>query len=90
MPSFRALQAAGLVIEQRRLFYVSMTRAMACCIISHAALHTGPSAFQLQQRPTVRLTRSQFLNEMRATSVNRAGGLSATEAARICADIGNL
>src|SRR5882672_1946415 len=29
MPSFRAIQATGLLIEQRRLFYVSVTRAMA-------------------------------------------------------------
>ena len=29
MPSFKALQATGLLIEQRRLFYVSVTRAIA-------------------------------------------------------------
>ena len=29
MPSFRAIQATGLLLEQRRLFYVSVTRAMA-------------------------------------------------------------
>lgn len=39
MPSFKALQATGLLIEQRRLFYVSATRAMACYIISHSAQH---------------------------------------------------
>jgi superfamily I DNA/RNA helicase len=90
MPSFRALQAAGLVIEQRRLFYVSVTRAMATCIITHAAQHTGPSALRLQQRPTVMLPRSQYLNEMNVPSVNRNGGLTPAEAAQIVADVGNL
>lgn len=90
MPSFRALQAAGLVIEQRRLFYVSVTRAMAACIITHATQHTGPSAFRLQQQPRVMLPRSQYLNEMNVPSVNRNGGLTQGEAAQIVADIRNL
>ena len=90
LPSARALQAAGLVIEHRRLFYVSLTRAMAACIISHANLHTGPQAFALRQRAQVRLGRSQFLNEMQAVSVNRAAGLSAEEAQAIVADVDNL
>jgi ATP-dependent DNA helicase UvrD/PcrA len=90
MPSFRAIRAAGLVIEQRRLFYVSVTRAMAACIISHAALHAGPTAFRLQQQPTVRLPRSVFLNQMEVRSINRRNGLTPEEAARIVADIRNL
>jgi superfamily I DNA/RNA helicase len=90
LPSFRNLQAAGLVIEHRRLFYVSITRAMAACIVSHSVLHTGPQAFALRNQPRVRLTRSQFLNEMGVPSVNRAGGLNAAEAAAIVADIDNL
>jgi ATP-dependent exoDNAse (exonuclease V) beta subunit len=76
MPSFRAIHAAGLLIEHRRLFYVSVTRAMAACIISHSALHTGASAFRLRQQPRVMLPRSQFLNEMGVASVNRANGLT--------------
>lgn len=90
IPSFRAIQAAGLVIEQRRLFYVSLTRAMACCIVSHCAVHTGAAAFQLQQRARVALTRSQYLNEMQVPSVNRTGGLTVAEAAQIVADVANL
>ena len=90
LPSSRALQAAGLVIEQRRLFYVSLTRAMAACIISHANLHTGPQAFALRQRAQVRLGRSQFLNEMQVISVNRATGLTASEAEAIVAAVANL
>ena len=90
LPSFRNLQAAGLVIEHRRLMYVSVTRAMAACIISHAALHTGPQAFALQNRRQVRLPRSQFLNEMVVPSTNRTAGLTAAEAAAIFQDIANL
>jgi DNA helicase II / ATP-dependent DNA helicase PcrA len=90
MPSFRALQAAGLVIEQRRLFYVSVTRAMAACIISHATLHTGAAAFRLRQQPNVMLPRSEFLNQMGEPSVNRITGLTTVEAAQIVADIHNL
>lgn len=90
MPSFRALHATGLLIEHRRLFYVSVTRAMAACIMSHAALHAGPTAFRLQQRPSVRLPRSEFLNQMGIPSTNRRGGLTAAEASRIVFDVQNL
>ncbi len=90
LPSARALQAAGLVIEQRRLFYVSLTRANAACFLSHASVHTGSQAFLLQQRSTVRLTRSQFLNELGVASVNRVDGLSHQEAQSVISDINNL
>ena len=90
MPNFKALQATGLVIEQRRLFYVSLTRAMACCIISHSAQHTGAASMALTQSPVTRLTRSQFLNEMGVPSVNRTMGLTSSEAAAIVAEVNNL
>ena len=90
MPSFRALQATGLLIEQRRLFYVSVTRAMACCIASHAAQHSGAQAMALTQSPVARLTRSQFLNEMNVPSVTRNTGLSQAEAAAIVSEVNNL
>jgi len=90
MPSFRAIQATGLLNEQRRLFYVSLTRAKAACIISHAALHVGAEAFLIKQRSQVRLPRSQFLNEMVAHSRNRNGGLTAAETAQIILDVNNL
>jgi len=61
MPSFRDLKTTGLLLEQRRLFYVSVTRAMACCIASHAAQHSGAQAMALTQSSIARLTRSQFL-----------------------------
>jgi DNA helicase II / ATP-dependent DNA helicase PcrA len=90
MPSARNIHAAGLLIEHRRLFYVSVTRGMAACLISHAALHTGASAFRLRQQPVVRLPRSQFLNEMQIASVNRVQGLTPGEATQIFGDISNL
>jgi superfamily I DNA/RNA helicase len=90
MPSFKALQATGLLIEQRRLFYVSATRAMACCIISHAAQHLGSQAMALTQSSNARLTRSQFLNEMSIPSVTRNVGLTQAEARAIVNDVNNL
>ncbi|MCX7719599.1 MAG: ATP-dependent helicase, partial [Candidatus Sumerlaeaceae bacterium] len=90
MPNFKALQATGLLIEQRRLFYVSVTRAMACCIISHAVKHTGAQARALTQKPVAQLTRSQFLNEMECPSASRTSGLTDDEAADIVAEVTNL
>jgi DNA helicase-2/ATP-dependent DNA helicase PcrA len=90
MPNFKALQATGLLIEQRRLFYVSVTRAMACCIISHAVQHTGTQAMVLKQTHAARLPRSQFLNEMGVRSVNRTTGLTPGEARAIVADVNDL
>jgi len=90
MPSLRAIHAVGLLNEQRRLFYVSITRAKAACVVSHATLHTGASAFLIQQQPQVRLPRSQFINEMGVPSVNRVAALTGAEATRIVADVNNL
>lgn len=90
MPNFKSLNATGLLIEQRRLFYVSVTRAMAACIISHAAQHTGAQAMALTQNPVARLTRSQFLNEMQSPSTIRTRGLTPAEAASIMAEVANL
>ena len=90
MPSFRALHAPGLLIEQRRLFYVSVTRSKAACIISHATKYTGAPAQALAQKATAYLTRSEFLNEMRVVSTNKEGGFTPEEVQRIMADINNL
>jgi DNA helicase-2/ATP-dependent DNA helicase PcrA len=90
MPSFRAIQAAGLLIEHRRLFYVSLTRAKAACIVSHSALHTGAQAQRIRQQSRLRLPRSQFLTEMQIPSTNRTQGLTQAEAAQINADIASL
>jgi len=90
IPSFRAMQATGLVIENRRIFYVSLTRAMTCCIISHANRHTGAQAQVLRQQPTVRLARSQFVSEMELNSISRTSGLTVSEATEIVSQVNNL
>jgi len=90
MPSFRAINATGLLIEARRLFFVSLTRAMAACVISHAVLRTGPSALRLAQRPQLRLARSMFLNEMGVLSQRRNAGLDDEEATTIVRAVNDL
>ncbi len=90
IPSFRSLRSAGSVIEQRRLFYVSVTRARAACIISHSSHYRGAPAQALQQRSSVRLSRSHFLNEMNVRSISRTGGLTNQEVISIMEDIHNL
>lgn len=90
LPSRRAIQAVGLLIEQRRLFYVSLTRAKAACIISHATYYTGPQAHLIAGQFQTAPPRSQFLQEMGVPSVNRNGGLTVTEVAQIMQDVNNL
>ncbi|HUW13571.1 MAG TPA: ATP-dependent helicase [Anaerolineae bacterium] len=90
MPTRDALQATELLIEQRRLFYVSVTRAMACCVVSHAFSHSGAPARVLTQAPVARLRPSQFLNELGVPSVSRTGGLTPAQASAIVNDVMNL
>ena len=90
LPSFKAINATGLLNEQRRLLYVSLTRAKAACILSHAVRHSGAQARLLQQQSHVTLTRSQFLNEMGFASVSRSGGLTAAERTAVMHDVANL
>jgi DNA helicase-2/ATP-dependent DNA helicase PcrA len=90
MPKSSALHATGLLIEQRRLFYVALTRTRACCIVSHCSLRTGFQAQAILNNPSVSLARSQFLNEMGISTVQRMGGLTANEAQAIVAEVNNL
>jgi len=90
MPNLKALQATGLLIEQRRLFYVAITRSRACCIISHCRVRSGFQAQAVVNKPTVSLQRSQFLNEMGITDVSRAIGLTPAEAQAIVNEVNNL
>ena len=90
MPNRKALQATGLLIEQRRLFYVALTRARACCVISHATVRTGFQAQAVAGATTARLARSQFLNEMNTPTVQRTTGLTAAEAQSIVAEVNDL
>lgn len=90
IPNIKAIRATGLLIEQRRLFYVSLTRAKACCIVSHVTRRTGADAQMLAQRTDIRMARSQFLDEMQIPSVARNSGLSTDEAASVLANVNNL
>ena len=90
VPSFRALHATGLLNEQRRLFYVSMTRARACCIVLRALSRSGAASLSLTQRPTVQLPALQFMLEAGLTSRARDAGLDATEARAIVTDVNTL
>lgn len=90
LPTRRAVYAVGLLIEQRRLFYVSLTRAKAACIISHATHYSGPQAHLIAGQFQTAPPRSQFLQEMGIASQNRNAGLSKIEAAQIVHDVSNL
>lgn len=90
MPNQKALQATGLLIEQRRLFYVSLTRAKACCIISHTHKRTGFQARAVFNSGISYPTRSQFLNEMDISTARRTEGLTAAEAQSIVSEVNNL
>lgn len=90
MPNRKALQATGLLIEQRRLFYVALTRARDACIVTHAGQRTGFQAQAVAGASSVTLARSQFLNEMGIPTVQRNGGLTATEAQSIVSEVNNL
>jgi DNA helicase II / ATP-dependent DNA helicase PcrA len=90
MPGRRALRAAGLVQERRRLLYMSITRARASCVITLARRRTGQQAFALANRPAVTQNASDFILDLGAQIEDRANGLQPAEVAQIMADCGNL
>ena len=89
-PSRQSIQAPGLVHEQRRLLYMSMTRARAVCILSLARTRIGQQAFALTGRASVNQTPSIFLNDIGIPPQNRIVGLTAVEVATITADVANM
>ncbi|HUV86119.1 MAG TPA: ATP-dependent helicase [bacterium] len=92
IPSFRSLSSPVELEEQRRLFYVSLTRARAACILSHCFRHCGGAkAITGDASCTeVRLERSRFLNEAGLESERRTSGLSTFEAERLIESINYL
>ncbi len=90
MPGRRALQSPGLVHERRRLLYMSITRARACCIITLARRRTGQQAFALANQPSVNQNPSDFLLDLGAAVEGRAAGLQGAEVAQVMADCANL
>ena len=71
---------AGLVLEAARLFYVSITRARATCILSNAAL----------QGQAVATAPSRFTTSLGSAFTNRAAGLTSAEVQQIMTDITKL
>lgn len=90
VPNGRALRAAGLYEEQRRLLYVSITRARAACILSRATTRTGQQAFALVNKASVNLPPSPFLNDIGIPAQARNGPLTPQEVSGILADCQNL
>lgn len=90
MPNRKSITATGLLIEQRRLFYVSLTRAMACCIVSHAKKASTAQSMVLGVHPGAILKRSMFLGEMDVRSIARDSGLTKSEAKSIVSDVNKL
>lgn len=73
----------GLVLEAARLFYVSMTRARAACILSYATTRIVYGRFA-QQVP------SRFLAHAGGQFLPRATGLSGPEVQAVLTAIANL
>lgn len=93
IPSHQAFRTVGVgaLLEERRLFYVALTRAQAACIVSFALIHTGPAAYVLERRDPARLGASIFVRgEIGCQAVNRGGGLTRDEAEQIVADVERL
>jgi superfamily I DNA/RNA helicase len=90
VPGRRALQSPGLVHERRRLLYMSVTRARACCILTLARRRTGQQAFALANQGSVNQNPSDFLLDLGVQIEDRAAGLQATEVAQVIADCANL
>lgn len=73
----------GLVLEAARLLYVSITRARAACILSHATQRR----MQGPMRPTVP---SRFTASLNGAFGGRVNGLQPNEVQQILAEIANL
>ena len=90
MPGRKALKAAGLVQERRRLLYMSITRARAYCLLTLARRRTGQQAFALANRPVVIQNPSDFILDLGEQIEDRVSGLQPAEIAQIMADCANL
>jgi DNA helicase II / ATP-dependent DNA helicase PcrA len=90
MPSRRALQSPGLILERRRLLYMSVTRARTCCIVTLARRRTGQQAFALANQGSVIQNPSDFLLDLGLHIEDRTTGLQSAEIAEVMADCANL
>lgn len=89
-PNRRALRSPGLLEEQRRLLYVSMTRARVRCVLTLARRRSGQQSFALVNQPATALPPSQFITELNVPVENRNEGLRAAEITDVLADRSNL
>jgi DNA helicase-2/ATP-dependent DNA helicase PcrA len=90
MPGRAAMANPGLLQERRRVLYVSITRAKACCVLSLASSRTGPAAQALANAWQFNPAPSQFLTELGVAPQQRHGGLTAQEVGLIVQDCSNL
>jgi len=90
IPGRHAAISPGLLQEQRRLLYVSITRAKAACILTRASQRSGAQAQALISRAWFAPAPSQFQAEVGVPFQNRASGLSANELQAVLADCATL
>jgi superfamily I DNA/RNA helicase len=90
IPSYRALSAAGLMQESRRLLYVSITRARVCCVLSYVDSRTAQQAMTLSNQWQFVPTPSPFLLEIGVTPQHVSASMTQAVAAAIAADCANL
>jgi DNA helicase-2/ATP-dependent DNA helicase PcrA len=90
IPNTTALGNEQKIIEQRRLFYVALTRAKAACIITFSNVHRGEVARLLSNSKFTRSECSRFVGELGVECTARTRGLSNGETLEIIEYINNL
>lgn len=90
LPSTQVIGNPTKYEEQRRLLYVSITRAKVACILTCANTRNRSQSLCLGLPSFYSFQPSQFIYDMLLTINNRVGALSPTEVATIMADCANL
>lgn len=83
LPGQHRRRSPGLVLEAARLLYVSITRARAACIVSHAQYRSIQGQYE-------RRAPSRFVPHLAGPFRTRGGGLRAAEIDEIADVIGEL
>ncbi len=83
LPGVRRIPYNGLVLEAARMLYVSVTRAKAACILSHAFS-------RLVNGTHTRQTPSRFLRSLNGRFLQRMSGFDDQETDQIIASCNNL
>jgi len=90
LPSTHVLGNPAAYEEQRRLLYVSITRARVACVLSCAGARNGNQTSCLGLGSFARFTPSQFIYDMNLAVQNRQGSLSSAEIMAIMSDCANI